>query len=189
MKRMLFLLIGFCLSIVVSTNLYAQTTDTQTEQGKASAKPAKNKKQTKAEREAAMMDVIRQKVYSKDFKVKIVQATPLRTAARKLDPGYSFQVKGDSVFCDMPYIGDTAMNMSYTGSQGMSFNEKLKSYSTVQLDQNHYTAFLTVSNKEDNYNIQVDLYNNGVVNIAVTPVRRDAISYGGLLDLPKPSKK
>ncbi|MBR1387015.1 MAG: DUF4251 domain-containing protein [Alloprevotella sp.] len=175
MKRMFALSAILCLGMLASASLSAQTT--------------KPKKLTKAEKQAAMMQTIRQKVYSKDFKVKIVQAMPLRSGARKLDPGYSLRVKGDSLFCDMPYIGDAAMNMAYTGAQGLSFNEKMKSYSAVQLDETRYTVFLRVANMEDTYDMQIDLFNNGVVSVSVTPVRRDAIGYAGQLDLPREAKK
>lgn len=173
MKRLLLISVAFCLAFAATTSLHAQTN--------------KPKKLTKAEKAALMMQTIQTKTYSKDFSVEIKQVTPMRSAAQKVDPGYVFRVKGDSLFCDMPYIGD-ATTMSYTGYKGMTFDERIRSYSVVQLNESCYAVFMKVVNNEDSYDMQLEFFDNSFVKISVNPVRRDPISYIGQLKLPKEQK-
>ena len=101
-------------------------------------------------------------------------------ASRNLTSEYSLEVRNDSLFSHLPYMGE-ARNLPYGGGVGLNFDEHISSYVQQQQKGDEYLIEIGVKNTEDVYVYTIRVFDNGRSSIDVRSRLRDPISYSGEL--------
>jgi hypothetical protein len=123
---------------------------------------------------------ITQKVQAKDFTVVVNYANPMRWKQMYLTSEYDLRIRNDSAFAYLPYFG-VAYSAPYGGGEGgIKFAEPMKDYSMMTAKKKgSWDIHFKVRGKEDVYEININIFNNGSATITVNSVNRDAIYFSG----------
>ena len=92
--------------------------------------------------------------------------------------GYTVEVRNDSLFSYLPYIG-RAYQIPYGGGKGLNFSERIGSYQELQKKNGLRHIEIGVKNDEDTYLYTIEVYDNGSSHIDVQARQRERISYSG----------
>ena len=98
----------------------------------------------------------------------VEQAKVTQTVRQKLD-GRAYQI-------DINY-----MVPPYGGGKGLTFKDKIESYTDSGWVKDKRTIVVKVKNEEDSYIYTLEVFDNGTASVRVTSRNRDEISYMGRL--------
>ena len=121
-----------------------------------------------------------QKVQSKDFTVSVNTADPLRMRQFYLTSEYDLQIKNDSAFAFLPYFG-VAYSAPYGGGEGgIKFAEQMMNYSVKSNKKsNGWDIYFKIKDKDNVYEIYMNIFNNGSSMFTVNSFNRDPITFNG----------
>ena len=103
---------------------------------------------------------------------------PMKGGAKSVSPDYSVEVRNDSLFSYLPYIG-RAYQIPYGGGKGLIFSEPIGSYQESQKKNGLRHIEISVKNDEDTYLYTIDVFDNGSSQIDIQARQRERISYSG----------
>lgn len=162
--KAIFLVAGICIFLFTGTPaLFGQQND-----------PGKTK----------VEQAIRKAIAGGRYKIVVDRADPAGGKPVSLTSGYSLEINNDSVFSYLPYFG-RAYNIPYGGGQGLIFQSPITTYQAVYHKKGKVNIDFTVANQEDTYRFFIVLFDNGSADIRIRPVKRQAISFKGNLELPE----
>ena len=164
MKRLLFLLT--LMMGISSMNLYAQT---------------------KREEQHAEAQTVRHLVANKRYVISCDRIYPQRGSSRYIGGNYSIEMKGDSLRSYLPYIG-VARSASYGGGNVLDFEKVYSDYSYKEGKKGRMIVTMKVDNGAERLEYEITVYSNGKANIRVQPLRCDAVSFSGELELEAAEK-
>lgn len=133
-----------------------------------------------AEATAEQAAKVKQAIADRNFKIDVNFMYPLRGSSRNLTPDYSLEVRNDSLFSHLPYMGE-ARNLPYGGGVGLIFDEHITSYAQQQQRNNEYLIEIGVKNPEDSFVYTIRVFDNGKASVDIRSRLRDPISYSGEL--------
>jgi len=120
------------------------------------------------------------KIKSKDFTIKVNFANPLRWKQIYLTSEYDLRIKNDSAFAYLPFFG-VAYSAPYGGGEGgIKFAEPITGY-TIKPNRKSdgWDIRFEIKAKESNYNISMNVFNNGSSMFTVNSFNRDPITFNG----------
>lgn len=122
---------------------------------------------------------------SRDYTIAVDRMFPQNGRSRSLTGTYAVTIKGDSIYSHLPYFGK-AYSVPYGGGEGLNFKAPVTVY-TLTYDAKG-TAHISAEARtnEDRYRYRISVFTNGSSSIQVTSNNRQAISYQGNLEQPKP---
>ena len=109
---------------------------------------------------------------------------PMKGGAKSVSAGYTVEVRNDSLFSYLPYIG-RAYQIPYGGGKGLNFSERIGSYQESQKKNGQRHIEIGVKNDEDTYLYTIDVWDNGSSQIEVLPRQRERITYSGEMTFDK----
>ena len=138
----------------------------------------------RAARAAEQTAKVRSALKERQFKISVDHMYPMKGGMKNVSYGYSVEVRNDSLISYLPYIG-RAYNVSYGGGKGLNFSEHIGSYHENQVKDGKWHIDIDVTNEEDTYRYQIDVFDNGSSSISVESRQRERISYSGEMDFRK----
>jgi len=120
------------------------------------------------------------KVVSKNFTVVVNYAHPLRMKPVYLTSEYDLRIKNDSAFAFLPYYG-VAQIAPYNPSEGgIKFAEPMENYRmTPNKKKDGWNIQFRIKQTTMNYEVSMDVFNNGTASFQVSSYDRDPISFNG----------
>lgn len=120
------------------------------------------------------------KIQVKDYTVIANYANPMRGKPIYLTSEYDLRIKNDSAFAFLPYFG-VAYSAPYGGSEGgIKFAEPVKEYSVKSNKKSDgWDIHFEIKARENDYEIYLNIFNNGSSMFTVNSFNRDAITFNG----------
>ena len=154
--------------------------------------------------EEAKMELKRQ-VDSRSIKVKAEWALPMTTnamasvfSAGLLPPGSnvarinligtpnSFEIRGDSVYVDLPYYGERRIVGSYPGGEGINFTAAIENYRTDFIRKDGaYRIRFDADDKVERYDVTVKLFPGQRSYLIFYSTQRNPIRFDGVVENPQ----
>ena len=125
---------------------------------------------------------VRTALTERNYKISIDHMYPMKGGSKSVSFGYTVEVRNDSLFSYLPYIG-RAYQIPYGGGKGLNFSERIGSYRESQKNSGERQIEINVTNEEDTYIYLIKVFSNGNSSIDVTSRQRDHISYSGELEV------
>lgn len=144
--------------------------------GYAQRKDAKSEKQRRTER------MVNDTVRSGRYKISVNYMIPLRGNSRSLTSNYSVEIRNDSVFSYLPYVG-VAYRLPYGGGKGLIFDAPLTNYRMDVTPKGMFKVSFDTRTDEDTFTYRLTIWNNGSASIDIQPINRESISFAGDVDL------
>lgn len=133
-------------------------------------------RRAREERESAL---VTEAVRNGDFHIDIDRMIPFSGAVRSVN-GYSIVIKEKKTIASaLPYFGQ-ARRASFNGSNAMDFKADMASYQYAEI-KDGYMLRVLVNTKEDRFQFDFQIYNDGAVTLDVHSDNRDPITYMGTL--------
>ena len=132
----------------------------------------------RAARAAEQAAKVRTALTERNYKISIDHMYPMKGGSKSVSFGYTIEVRNDSLFSYLPYIG-RAYQIPYGGGKGLNFSERIGSYQETQRKNGLQHIEIGVKNDEDTYLYTIEVWDNGKSQIDVQPRQRERISYSG----------
>ena len=139
---------------------------------------------SKAEKAALVVRQVDSLLSNRTFSIEVDWMRPLGGTPRHVSSNYELTINGDQLDSYLPYIGE-AYRLPYGGSKGLNFKGTVTDYNMYMATSNRYVIEFNVTNDEDVYHYRIDAFNHGKAVIDVIARDRDAISFDGMVKLPK----
>jgi len=130
------------------------------------------------------MTTMAQKV---EFKADIYEMSPVSYPARAGLSGFSFEMRNDSAFVHLPYMGEVySPTFSY---DGLNFDKPCSEYSveTTKKEDGQVIGF-TLKHDIVTYKFKITLWDNNRLDIFMQPSNAQSCSYSGEWENGKNSK-
>jgi hypothetical protein len=111
-------------------------------------------------------------------------ASPQGGGFVRLNPGYTLQLKGDTLICDLPYYG-RLYNPQYGGDAGLKFTSNKYSYNLKLKKKGGYNVTIETSDLITNRKMFLTIFDNGSASLSVSASDRQSISYQGIVEVKK----
>ena len=134
----------------------------------------------KAAEEARTMQLVRQRLAARKYRVDIGFMKPLRGGMQSVTSPYSLTVNGSHLISYLPYIG-VAYNLPYGGGKGLNFESEISEYTERWLGDRHIIVFVT-KNDEDVLVYHLEVFDNGSADLNVRSRNRESIDFRGELN-------
>ena len=138
----------------------------------------------RAARAAERAAKVRTALTERNYKIGIEHMYPMKGGAKSVTAGYTVEVRNDSLFSYLPYIG-RAYQIPYGGGKGLIFSEPIGSYQESQKKNGQRRIEISIKNEEDTYLYAIDVWDNGSSQIDVQPRQRERIMYSGEMKFNK----
>ncbi|MBT8177610.1 MAG: DUF4251 domain-containing protein [Eudoraea sp.] len=151
------------------------------------------------------VQALEQQVDSRNLRIKLDWAMPLTTRgmasvanAGLLPPGNniarinlintpnSFEMRGDSVFIDLPYFGERQVVSDYPGGKGINFTGAMENFrsSRDRKDQSYRLTFDT-SDRSERFDVSLKIFPGQRAILVFYSNQRNTIRYEGTLENPQ----
>jgi hypothetical protein len=107
-------------------------------------------------------------------------ASPQGGGFVRLNPGYTLQLKGDTLICDLPYYG-RVYNAQYGGDAGLKFTSNKYSYNLKPKKKGGYNVTIETSDLTRNRKMYLTIFDNGSASLSISASDRQSISYQGVV--------
>lgn len=148
---------------------------------------------------------LKQQADSRSIKLKAEWAIPLTTNALAsvytsglLPPGSNvsrinligtanaFEMRGDSVYVDLPYYGERRIVSDYPGGEGIRFDSPIENYkSEFKTKNGAYWITFNADNKAERFDVTVQLFPGQRAILMFYSTQRNPIRYEGVVENPQ----
>ncbi|MCX2719634.1 DUF4251 domain-containing protein [Lentiprolixibacter aurantiacus] len=148
---------------------------------------------------------LKQQADSRSIKVRAEWAIPLTTTAMAsvynsglLPPGSnvsrinlmqtpnSFEIRGDTIYADLPYYGERRIVSGYPGVSGIDFKAPMENYKSEFLDkEGSYRINFDASFGTERFDIMVKLFPGQKAVLMFYSTQRNPIRYEGVAENPQ----
>jgi len=163
MKNLKFLLTGIIIMVILSS---------------CGAASAERKAIKKAQEQQVALNV-EKSVKEKEIDILINKILPLNYPSRTTQQGYFLKIKGDILDCHLPYFGVARTATLGTEEQSIKIEKKKIVIAEDFSKKGEYLLFFKTYSGKDLWEITVQIYDNGKVNIGCSSNSKDYISYMG----------
>ncbi|HEY3405620.1 MAG TPA: DUF4251 domain-containing protein [Ohtaekwangia sp.] len=122
---------------------------------------------------------------SKHFVFMAESATPMRGGFRTLSPGYTLQVSGDTLTCDLPYYGRAYTAPINPAEAGMKFTSLKFDYTVKDKKKKGWTISIKTKDQVSTVQINISAFSNGSASVYINSTDRQSISYSGRIESKK----
>lgn len=130
--------------------------------------------------DSAALAMVKSWVDAKAFTFQASSMTPSKGGTRQLtSANYTVRVKGDTLVCDLPYIGRVYNVSSVTGENGMNFTSVQFSYESKAGKKNKWLLTIKTKDLKADRDLSFTFFDNGSATLNVTRSDRQFISYQG----------
>lgn len=130
--------------------------------------------------DSAALAMVKSWVDAKAFTFQASSMTPSKGGTRQLTgANYTVRVKGDTLVCDLPYIGRVYNVSSVTGENGMNFTSVQFSYESKAGKKNKWLLTIKTKDLRADRDLSFTFFDNGSATLNVTSSDRQFISYQG----------
>ncbi len=146
--------------------------------------------QEKENRQEQVAETIQKALDAQAYKIDVDYMYPMKGRSRALTSLYSLEVKNDSIYSYLPYVGE-AYSVPYGGGKGLNFRAPISQYESKEGKKGVTEVLLKTRNEEDSYTFRITIYKDGTSRIYVQPNNRQSISFSGKInpdDQQGPSK-
>lgn len=137
------------------------------------------KTMTAAEK-AELAKKVTQRLDERRYTINIQMMNPRVGPSRNVASDWSLEVRNDSLFSYLPYVG-RAFSVPMGGGKGLNFTAPIGRYSETTGKNGMRHIEIDVKNEEDTYWYIIDVFDNGSATIDVNAQERDNISFSGNL--------
>lgn len=148
-------------------------------------KHADKKEEKRIEKEAKRMMVaekVERLLADRHYTIEVDMMYPQGGMAKNVTGDYSLKVKGDTLVSYLPYIG-RAYSVPYGGGKGLNFSALIGRYSVKKGKKGETCVTIELTNDEDSYIYELQIFDNGRATIDVTAEQREHISFSGEMNL------
>lgn len=138
--------------------------------------------QEKENRQEQVAETIQKALDTKAYKIDVDYMYPMKGRSRALTSLYSLEVKNDSIYSYLPYVGE-AYSVPYGGGTGLNFRAPISQYESKAGKKGATEVLLKTRNEEDSYTFRITIYKDGTSRIHVQPNNRQSISFSGKINL------
>ncbi|HUM48485.1 MAG TPA: DUF4251 domain-containing protein [Chitinophagales bacterium] len=142
--------------------------------------PTVQAQDSKKDKQAARSQAVQKKVMNREYLVEIQSVIPSGGRMRQLSPGYSLQVKTDSIICNLPYFGE-AHSPAVGSGGGYNFIATQFDYSSEPAKKGGWEIHIKTKDQQENPDIYLTIFENGSASIRINSMSRESISYSGTL--------
>lgn len=135
----------------------------------------------KIKQKTAEQMAVNQALIDRHYRVDVETMMPRRGGARPVSYGFYLEVRGDTIISYLPYFG-RAYSIPYGGGKGLIFTQKIIEYQEVQNAKKKHVILVKTHNEEDDYQMMLDVYENGDATIRMQARERESISYEGKIE-------
>lgn len=128
---------------------------------------------------------VRDLIESGAFNIDVNRAIPLSGRSVVLTSTYGLEIKGDSIYANLPYYG-RAYSAPYGGGGGLNFDKPLTDYKVKFDKKKKATIRFSTRSDDDRYEFTIQVFSNGKASVFVQPTNKQSITYDGEL---QPKKK
>ena len=146
----------------------------------AGAQSRESKEGKKASIERMVNDTVR----SGHYKIEVSYMLPFRGGSRSLTANYSVEVRNDSVFSYLPYVG-VAYQLPYGGGKGLIFSAPLSNYRLDVTPKGMMKVSFETRTDEDAFVYRFSIWTNGSASVDIQPTQRESISFTGDVSLKR----
>ena len=140
--------------------------------------------QQRAEATAKTQRAVAELVAQKKWRIDVSSMSTLRYGSRTVASDFFLELRGDTLYSYLPYMGQAFQGPLASPSQGLNFEKPIRRYSQSTPKPYVSRIEMTVKTQEDLYDYQVDIYDTGTAYIHVRSQYRDPISFDGCVVLP-----
>lgn len=140
----------------------------------------KSRKALKAEKTEQQREEIKAIVESKTFIFDVSTVNPMIGQTIQLTSNYEVKITGDSIFSYLPFFG-VAYSANYGGTESPMIFTKPFETCTQEKTKNGYLVKVSVKNENDRLDYSFHISETGMVNLVVSSVNRQTITYNGNL--------
>lgn len=138
--------------------------------------------QEKANSQDQIAETIQKALDAQTYKIDVDYMYPMKGRSRALTSLYSLEVKNDSIYSYLPYVGE-AYSVPYGGGKGLNFRAPISQYESKAGKKGVTEVILKTRNEEDSYTFRITVYKDGTSRIHVQPNNRQSISFSGKINL------
>ena len=113
-----------------------------------------------------------------DFAIEVYQMNPTSYASQSVSPGYTLEVRRDSVFCHLPYVGQV-YSANPSGAAHLEFAAPVRDWQVTAGRKGRQTVSFRCAWGAVSYSFRVTLRPGGEATVVVTPTTAQRISYDG----------
>lgn len=132
----------------------------------------------KKKKTIAVDSVVLQMMEARKYTIRVTTAFPNGWRSISLDTRYSLEVKGDSVYCNLPYFG-RAYRLPYGGGEGLIFDGVLSDYQVKDGKKGAKEVKFSVRTMEDMYNFMLTIFPEGSSSVRVFSNNKQSIDFAG----------
>ena len=140
--------------------------------------------QDKAAKKERTEQAVKKALEKRNYKISIDHMNPMKGRGRTLTSNYSVEVRNDSLFSYLPYVGE-AYNAPYGGGKVLNFNAPIDEYKQEAGKKGRTEITLDVKNEEDHYTYRLTVFPNGNATLNVQAIHRQSISFSGEMEAEK----
>lgn len=138
--------------------------------------------QEKANSQEQVAETIQKALDAQAYKIDVDYMYPMKGRSRALTSLYSLEVKNDSIYSYLPYVGE-AYSVPYGGGKELNFRAPTSQYESKAGKKGATEVILKTRNEEDSYTFRITVYKDGTSRIHVQPNNRQSISFSGKINL------
>lgn len=127
---------------------------------------------------ALVSEMLDKRLYKVDFN----RVYPMSAPSFMLDNVYYVSVIGDRVESYLPYFG-RAYGVSYGGDAGLNFESQMINYTEKEGRKGRRIIEFGAQTPDDNFTYTLTIYPTGEVQLNVLALRRQGITFSGMIDL------
>lgn len=136
---------------------------------------------TKEERDMLRKQAVAEALDKREYTVSINYMMPRRGRGHALSSQYSIEVRNDSLFSHLPYLG-RAYSVPYGGGKALNFDAPVSGYASETRKKGIIRISMKVCNEEDYYTYILNVYPDGDCDLYVQPQQRESISFRGVME-------
>ena len=98
----------------------------------------------------------------------------------------SFEIRGDSIYADLPYYGERQITADYPGGKGISFKGLIEEYkSEFERRDNSQRITFNAADRAERYDVTVKLFKGQRAIVIFYSTQRNPIRYEGVVENPQ----
>lgn len=119
---------------------------------------------------------------SRDYTIDVRTAMPSSGPSVQLNYSYNVKIKGDSLYCYLPYFG-RAYSLPYGGGEGLNFVTTTTDYKQQKAKRDMMRISFNARTREDTYRFTIEVFPNGSSFVQVSPNNKQSISFNGDMEI------
>ena len=139
------------------------------------------RKMTKEEQAELIAKTVREMIESRHYRID-VDKTKSQSARESFSHEYSLEIKGDTVYSGLPFMG-VARVAVMGGGTGLMFTSLHKDYVAQRTGLDQTTITFNASNGDDVFSFRLLVYDNGRTEIRAHNRKQESMDYSGELNV------